>query len=158
MYRYCFSASMLKNAVEITPVSSCFHHLSLKVSSTTGGNSGKIFVAYFANWFQWWPEPYKFMPSDIPADKITHLNYAFAMIHSSTFKIRHFEDNDVSNWGTGTWETPCSQQSEWCSKGLYEQVRRSKPAKIHQHLEFLQGCGPAKAQSKSDFPSPKGTI
>ncbi|CAK9034264.1 unnamed protein product [Durusdinium trenchii] len=112
---------------------------STTVSSTTGGNSGKIFVAYFANWFQWWPEPYKFMPSDIPADKITHLNYAFAMIHSSTFKIRHFEDNDVSNWGTGTWETPCSQQSEWCSKGLYEQVNDLKAT--HPHLKTLISIG-----------------
>lgn len=44
------------------------------------------------------------------------------MIHSSTFKIRHFEDNDVSNWGTGNWEVPCSQQGAGCTKGLYEQV------------------------------------
>ena len=36
-------------------------HCRPQVSSTTGGTSGKIFVAYFANWFQWWPEPYKFL-------------------------------------------------------------------------------------------------
>ena len=81
-------------------------------------------VLVVRNWFQWWPEPYKFLPSDIAADKITHLNYAFAMIHSSTFKIRHFEDNDVSNWGTGNWEVPCSQQGAGCTKGLYEQATR----------------------------------
>lgn len=64
------------------------------------------------------------MPSNIPADKITHLNYAFAMIHSSTFRIRHFEDNDLSNWGTGNnMDLPCSQQTGWCDKGLYEQAR-----------------------------------
>ena len=94
--------------------------------ATTPGPSGKIFVAYFANWFQWWPAPYKFMPSDIAAEKITHLNYAFAMIHSSTFQIRHFEDNDVSNWGTGNWQVPCSQQAAGCTKGLYEQVNDLK--------------------------------
>lgn len=118
---------------------------AVEATSTTlattqpSGTSGKIFVAYFANWFQWWPAPYKFMPSNIAADKITHLNYAFAMIHSSTFKIRHFEDNDVSNWGTGNWEVPCSQQPAGCTKGLYEQVNDLKVA--HPHLKTLISIG-----------------
>eukprot|EP00928_Gymnodinium_smaydae_P049281 TRINITY_DN3306_c0_g1_i1.p1 TRINITY_DN3306_c0_g1~~TRINITY_DN3306_c0_g1_i1.p1 ORF type:complete len:550 (-),score=96.69 TRINITY_DN3306_c0_g1_i1:375-1988(-) len=102
--------------------------------------SGKVFIGYFANWFQWWPEPYKFLPSHIQADKITHLNYAFALIHSQTFEIRHFEDNDVSNWGTGVWDKPCSAQStSWCDKGLYEQVNDFK--KTHPHLKTLISIG-----------------
>ncbi|CAJ1343253.1 unnamed protein product [Effrenium voratum] len=116
--------------------------VSTTVASTTVSKraGGKIFVAYFANWFQWWPAPYKFMPSNIPADKITHLNYAFAMIHSSTFRIRHFEDNDLSNWGTGNnMDLPCSQQTGWCDKGLYEQVNELKVA--HPHLKTLISIG-----------------
>ena len=117
---------------------------AVEATSTTlattqpSGTSGKIFVAYFANWFQWWPAPYKFMPSNIAADKITHLNYAFAMIHSSTFKIRHFEDNDVSNWGTGNWEVPCSQQPAGCTKGLYEQVNDLKAQICPKPKAFLK--------------------
>ena len=55
------------------------------------------------------------------------------MIHSSTFKIRHFEDNDVSNWGTGTWDVPCSQQSAWCQKGLYEEAASHADRSAHVH-------------------------
>jgi len=110
-------------------------------STTTSLLSGSnfIFVGYFANWFQWHAAPYKFLPSDIQADKITHLNYAFALIHSSTFEIRHFEDNDVSNWGTGNWQVPCSQQPAGCSKGLYEQVNDLKQQ--HEHLKTLISIG-----------------
>eukprot|EP00929_Paragymnodinium_shiwhaense_P030579 TRINITY_DN172_c0_g2_i1.p1 TRINITY_DN172_c0_g2~~TRINITY_DN172_c0_g2_i1.p1 ORF type:complete len:455 (+),score=78.79 TRINITY_DN172_c0_g2_i1:644-2008(+) len=99
----------------------------------------KVFVAYFSNWFQWWAEPYRFLPSDIQADKITHINYAFALIHSQTFEIRHFEDNDVSNWGVGAWETPCHAQGAGCSKGLYEQVNELKIT--YPHLKTLISIG-----------------
>lgn len=101
--------------------------------------NGNVFVAYFSNWFQWWAEPYKFLPSDIQAEKITHINYAFALVHSRTFEIRHFEDNDVSNWGTGAWDTPCSSQGAGCVKGLYEQVNDLKAA--HPHLRTLISLG-----------------
>jgi len=105
-----------------------------------GSASGKVFVAYFSNWFQWWEEPYKFLPSDIQADKITHLNYAFALVHSETFEIRHFEDNDVSNWGVGAWDTPChAQGTPGCVKGLYEQVNDLK--QTHRHLKTLISLG-----------------
>jgi len=112
-----------------------------EVSSTTipQPSSHHVFVGYFANWFQWHADPYKFLPSHIQADKITHLNYAFALIHSSTFEIRHFEDNDVSNWGTGNWQVPCSKQGGSCQKGLYEQVNDVKIQ--HGHLKTLISLG-----------------
>merc|ERR1719217_1827595 len=59
----------------------------------------KVLVGYFPNWFQWWPSPHRFLPEHIQADKITHLNHAFAMIHSKTFRIIHFEDNDIGENG-----------------------------------------------------------
>jgi chitinase len=77
------------------------------------------------------------MVADIAAGKITHLNYAFAMIHSDTFAIRHFEDNDISNWGT--LDAPCASQSGWCTKGQYEQVNDLKVA--HPHLKTLISIG-----------------
>jgi chitinase len=85
-----------------------------------------IFVGYFANWWQWYEGPAKFLVENIQADKITHINFAFGLVHSETFAIRHFEDNDVSNFGTGDWNTPCSAQAAGCSKGLYEQVNDLK--------------------------------
>jgi chitinase len=114
--------------------------LPLTTVSPPTSPSEKVFIGYFSNWFQWWPSPYKFLPSNIQADKITHLNYAFALIHSQTFEIRHFEDNDVSNWGEGSWETPCSKQSSsWCTKGLYEEVNDLKAG--HPHLRTLISIG-----------------
>jgi chitinase len=95
-----------------------------------------VFIAYFSNWFQWWPVPYKFAVSNIAAGKITHLNYAFAMIHSQTFAIRHFEDNDISNWGQ--LDEPCGSKGS-CTKGQYEQVNDLKVD--HPHLKTLISIG-----------------
>jgi len=99
-----------------------------------------IFLGYFSNWFQWWEYPYKFRPEHIVADKLTHLNYATAMIHSQTFEIIHFEDNDVSNWGTGSsWNVPCHRQAGWCQKGQYEQVNDLK--QTYPRLKTLISIG-----------------
>lgn len=119
----------------------CLRFLPAGGSTTTQPwpSSDHVFVGYFANWFQWHADPYKFLPSHIQAEKITHLNYAFALIHSSTFEIRHFEDNDVSNWGAGNWQVPCSQQAGSCQKGLYEQVNELKTQ--HRHLKTLISLG-----------------
>lgn len=69
-----------------------------------------VLMGYYANWLQWRKGGNSFKPEDIQGDKITHLNYAFAMLGSETyaedgtetyeigggsFSIRHFEDNDL---------------------------------------------------------------
>lgn len=114
------------------------------------GDSSQVFLGYFSNWFQWTPEPHKFLPSDIQAAKITHINFAFAMLGSkdyvvdgraAPFEIRYFEDNDVTNNGAPNagWDQPCGDQCSGCKRGLYEQVNDLK--ETFPHLRTLISVG-----------------
>jgi len=79
------------------------------------GHKPTVLMGYFSNWLQWRKGEAEFDASMIQGDKITHLNYAFGMVGSSTYTedgsltypagdcswfIRHFEDNDLPvNYG-----------------------------------------------------------
>jgi len=94
----------------------------------SGTGTQQVFLGYYSNWLQW-RGAYKFVPADIQADKITHINYAFAMVGSPSYSggayaIRHFEDNDLDQ----SW-----------AKGKYAEVNDLK--KTHPHLKTLISLG-----------------
>lgn len=102
----------------------------------------RVFMGYFSNWLQWRKGGYKFVPSDIQAELITHINYAFAMIGSQSYSedgtktypkgtcpfcLRHFEDNDLPlPWGAAR-------------KGKYKEVNELKLK--YPHLKTLISVG-----------------
>jgi len=106
-------------AVQGTSVSSEYKLTETRECSCN--HASRVFVAYFSNWFQWWAQPYTFLPENIQADKITHLNFAFAMIHSQTYALRHFEENDIGE------------------QGFYKRVNALKVQ--HPHLKTLISIG-----------------
>eukprot|EP00397_Hematodinium_sp_SG-2012_P022026 GEMP01022791.1.p1 GENE.GEMP01022791.1~~GEMP01022791.1.p1 ORF type:complete len:556 (+),score=138.86 GEMP01022791.1:130-1797(+) len=76
-------------------------------SASTRASSPTVFMGYHCNWHQWRGDM-KFTADLIQGDKITHVNYAFAMIGSKDFvengvktpyQIRHFESNDLGASG-----------------------------------------------------------
>jgi len=101
----------------------------------------RVLMGYYSNWLQWRRE-WKFIPEDIQVQKITHINYAFAMIGSATytedgdatyeagpcpFHIRHFEDNDIPQpWGAAR-------------KGKYREVNELKER--YPHIKTLISVG-----------------
>ena len=55
-------------------------------------------VCYYENWSQYQKGAAKMMPTEIPTDLCTHINYAFAKVSESTFQLEKFEWNDYSEY------------------------------------------------------------
>ncbi|MCP3967315.1 MAG: glycoside hydrolase family 18 protein [Lentisphaerae bacterium] len=65
--------------------------LALTVTSASASTANKKIVAYYPEWAVYEGHN-QYTPADIPWDKVTHINYAFATIDSATNKIKVFDD------------------------------------------------------------------
>lgn len=94
-------------------------------------------IGYFASWKIYGDEPY--LVTDIPADKLTHINYAFAAIS---------EDGDIAlldEWGDTQFPYP-NDADDQPLKGNFYQLQLLKEA--HPHLQTLISVG---GWSDSDY-------
>ncbi|MET0403594.1 MAG: glycosyl hydrolase family 18 protein, partial [Cystobacter sp.] len=102
--------------------------VSVQIGTAQGG---KRVVAYFTAWGIYGR---KFMPSDIPASKLTHLNYAFANISSDGKCVVGDPEADISK-GYG-------YPNEWDTGQLRGNFRAIKEIKkSNPHLKVLISVG-----------------
>lgn len=87
-------------------------------------------IGYFASWKIYGDDPY--LVTDIPADKLTHINYAFAAIS---------EDGEIAlldEWGDTQFPYP-NDADDQPLKGNFYQLQLLKEA--HPHLQTLISVG-----------------
>lgn len=66
-----------KMIFDFLQVSSLVSFVLLLLGTVSGQSADPVYVAYFTSWSIY---ARQFSPAEIPADKLTHINYAFAKI------------------------------------------------------------------------------
>jgi len=100
-----------------------------KINSVDEGEYGMRLLAYYTSWSIYVRE---YMPADIPADKLTHLNYAFANIVDGKCALGDSYADVEKAFEGDTWEVPI--------KGNFHQLNNITKTK-YPHLKTIISVG-----------------
>lgn len=118
---------------------------SLSLLPSTAAAQGKRFVGYFTEWGIWDSEYY---PADVPADKLTHLNYAFIVPADGPDADSYYECTIVDTWAAYNEVmprlvpgTPAGEEPGTLRQLRY--LRTSRKQSHNQTLPILMSLGGA---------------